>query len=434
MSRPSRPVRRLALGTAVALLLAACGGTSGPTPVPATTPGPRPSVTPGQSGGPTASPSGDEVYAAIEDQVVTIRGLDARDDVVPQTIGEPELVKLVTEGFERDNPAGYVESYDELLTHLGLLGPQDDLASLYVELLGSQVIGMYDPDTKAMYMVTRTGGIGPMQKITFAHEYTHALQDQNYDSEAFLAFELDQGDRSIARLSVLEGDAVLLMGLWAQGNLTPQELQAVVSESGDAESQAILDRMPAILREPLVFPYSAGLLFVQTAFMGNGGWAGVDRIYENPPASTEQILHPDKYTAGDAPVAITIADGVAAALGTGWSETLQDTLGEFQLSVWLRELSGDDGDATDAAAGWGGDRLALYDGPDGAWAVVVETAWDTEDDQAQFVNVAQTMLDKLGAGDAAADVLTRDGSTASVVIASDPTVLGRLANGLGLAG
>ena len=88
------------------------------------------------------------------------------------------------------------------------------------------------------------------------------------------------------------------------------------------------------------------------------------------PESTEQILHPEKYTAGEAPVAVTLPADLATRLGTGWTVPLQDTFGEFQLGIWLREAGVAGGDATAAAAGWGGDRLAVVEGPDGAWGVV----------------------------------------------------------------
>jgi hypothetical protein len=48
--------------------------------------------------------------------------------------------------------------------------------------------------------------------------------------------------------------------------------------------------MPAILKEPLMFPYTAGLGLTLRDFAG-GGFAAVDALYDNPPDSTEQVLH-----------------------------------------------------------------------------------------------------------------------------------------------
>ena len=91
-------------------------------------------------------------------------------------------------------------------------------------------------------------------------------------------------------------------------------------------------------------------------------------MFTKMPDSTEQILHPDKAT--EAPVAVTLPADLAASLGSGWTVPLQDTFGELQLGIWLREGGVPSAEATDAAAGWGGDRLAVIEGPDGAWAVV----------------------------------------------------------------
>ena len=74
--------------------------------------------------------------------------------------------------------------------------------------------------------------------------------------------------------------------------------------------------MPAILRETLLYPYTTGAFFVQAAQM-SGGWPAVDDFYDRMPESTEQILHPDKYAAGEAPVEVTLPKDLAKDLGNG---------------------------------------------------------------------------------------------------------------------
>jgi hypothetical protein len=427
---PRSTVRRAVVFLVAAALLGACGTTNTPTPLPITPPPTAGPATPTPL--PTASPDPETAMDQIEQEVVAIRELQPKAPVVRSVIDEPKLVELVTTGFNDDNPVEYVEAYGRLLQHLGLMAQGDDLQELYIELLGSQVIGMYDPDTKQLYVVVRDE-FGGLAKITFAHEYTHALQDQQFDLNAFSPVQLDQGDRMMALTAVPEGDATLLMTLWATQHMTPEELTEVATVSADPESLAILERMPAILREGLTFPYDAGVLFVSGAWQ-SGGWDAVNSLYAKPPASTEQVLHPEKYAAEEEPIPVPIGDGVAARLGDGWAERFQDTLGEFQMEIWIRDVGKVDGAvSTVAAAGWGGDRLALYEGPDDAWAVVVETAWDSQGDAREFVTDAgkiATTLDAIGS----ADVLQRDETHATVVVGSDDAVLGRLANALGLAG
>ena len=83
----------------------------------------------------------------------------------------------------------------------------------------------------------------------------------------------------------------------------------------DPEAQAQLERMPAILRETLLFPYQPGLIFVN-GIWARGGWEAIDRAYARLPDSTEQVLHPEKYEAREMPVEVELdAGALAKAMG-----------------------------------------------------------------------------------------------------------------------
>jgi hypothetical protein len=170
-----------------------------------------------------------------------------------------------------------------------------------------------------------------------------------------------------------------------------------------------------------MFPYDAGLSFVEGVYE-KGGWAAVDRLYAKPPNSTSQILHPELYTAGIGPVAVTLG-AVPATLGTGWKLTYQDTMGELQLRVWLGGEHPTDAQAKaadSAASSWAGDRIGLYEGPSGAWAVVLRTQWRSTSGRTAFVAAANQTLDGLSSPSA----VCGDAIHADIIIASDPTVLG----------
>lgn len=386
-SRPRLP-RRAALAAALLIVLAAACA-----PAPAATPTPSPvAPTPSPTPADTPVPDGDlaALFRQIEDQVLEMRGLPVKERLEPTILSEAEAREAIREHFEKDNPPAEVEISEEILRALNLLPADASLAELYIELLGSQVAGYYDPETQELVVVTREDRFGAMEKVTFAHEFTHALQDQNFDLEAITIDEWDQGDRSLARLAFIEGDATLLMTLWLTRHLAPEELRELLEV--DPEAQAILDAMPAILRETLLFPYVQGLVFVNRLW-AEGGWEWVDRAYGRLPDSTEQILHPEKWEAGEQPVEVVLdAALIAAGMGDGWSGPRTDTLGEFQLSIWLEENGLASLEAQDAAAGWGGDRLAYVRGPDGAWGLVLATAWDTEADAAEFVDAAHVAV------------------------------------------
>jgi hypothetical protein len=229
---------------------------------------------------------------------------------------------------------------------------------------------------------------------------------------------------------VYEGDATLLMLLWAQANLTPEEFAEVQSAGSDPEALEILARTPSILVDGLLFPYTAGQAFVLPIQL-SGGWDGVNALYDDLPRSTEQILHPAKYEAAEEPVAVTLPD-VAADLGAGWKEAIQDTFGEFQMRTWLREAGVRSADASDAAEGWGGDRLAVLNGPDDAWAMIMKTEWDTAADAGEFEVAAGTAVD--AAGGPAAVLPGEGGKVRWFVVASDDAALNAVTGALGLAG
>jgi hypothetical protein len=372
------------------------------------------------------------LYQTIEGQVVKIRELRPKSPVDPTIVDDAGIKKITADAFNRDNPPEVIAANQRMYTALGMLPPGASLHDLYVELLGSQVAGLYDPSDKHLYVVARTGRIGPAEKVTFSHEFTHALQDQNFDLGSLKLDEIGHGDQSLGRLSLVEGDATLVMTIWQQQNLTAAENAEMLAQSASDPSTAQLLGMPAILRESLLFPYIQGVGFVQAQFL-SGGWAAVNDVFGSPPASTEQILHPDKYASHEQPKATSLPADLAARLGSGWKSALEDTFGEFQLQVWLRQNTSIGAGAQNAAAaGWGGDRIEVLEGPDGAWGVVLRTSWDSPNDAVEFETAATPIVEGL-AGSAA--LLPGAGGTERwVVVASDDATLARLSNAAGLAG
>ena len=432
-ARPAgrRPRRRAgSIVAGLALLLAACGSTGSPPPSGA--PSLPASVPPPSSAAPTPIVDPATVYATIEQQVTGIRGLQPKAKVDPQILDDAGIKKLIGDSFSKDNPPEIVAANERILKGFGLLPADASLKDLFINLLGSQVAGLYNPGTKKLYVVSRSGGLGGAEKTTFAHEFTHALQDQNFNLGTLHLDEIGQGDRSTARLALVEGDATLSMTYWQLQNLSQAELGAMIAAAGSDPSTKVLLDMPPILRESLLFPYVQGLSFVQ-GLQASGGWQAVDEAFAKPPASTEQIIHPEKYASGEAPLAVTLPKDLATRLGAGWTVALDDTFGELQLGIWLRgNRAINAGAANDAAAGWGGDRIALVDGPGGAWGVVLRTAWDTDADAVAFEAAATALVAGLPSPGA---LLPGAGGTERwIVIGSDAATLNRLAGVLGLAG
>jgi hypothetical protein len=402
MAAPSLAPRRrlLTLVASLAMLAVACGPatpTARPSgtgiaisPVPAS---PTPST---PAGSPTPMPDPATVYRAIEAQVVEIRGLQQTRDVEPQLLDEAELKVRVEKSFSEDNPPALVAANERLLKGMGMLPADASLSGLYLELLTSQIAGFYSPEDDELYVVSRSGAIGVLERVTFSHEFTHALQDQHFDLEALDLAAVGQSDRSLGRLALVEGDATLAMSLWLEQHLTPAEKVALLRVSLDPAALAILAKMPPILRESLSFPYQSGVALVGQLYAG-GGWQAVNDAFSRPPASSEQVMHPEKYTANEAALVVDIPDDVATRMGAGWSVALEDTLGEFHLGVWLRGALDRVIPANEAAAGWGGDRVILLEGPNDAWAIGLVTEWDTPAEATEFADAAGEALGTLSA-------------------------------------
>ncbi len=399
----------------VAIVLIATGcGTPAPSPSVSAGPADTPSATgsttqaPASSSSPAASPDNpssdnpdpassaeiDAIYDAIEVQVADIRGLTATREVQRQIIDETQLRQSMTELFDEESPPGYVAATERLYKALDLIPADADLRDLALDLLSGGVAGFYRNDQNTLYIVSKTGLPGVNEQVTFAHEFGHALQDQHTSVFTDTEGILDQTDRILARQAIYEGDATLLMSYWAIANLDTQEMAELIALSQDPKTQELLARMPAILEETLLFPYTTGATYLTPAQV-QGGWPAVDAFYDRMPESTEQILHPEAYEARERPIVVDIADDLAEQLGAGWTVPLEDTLGEFQLGIWLRESDLTLPGATTAITGWGGDRLAVVEGPAGAWGVILQTTWDSPADAAEFADAAHTAVGSL---------------------------------------
>jgi hypothetical protein len=439
------PTRRRVRGLLLALTLvvAACGpanpsGSSAPSTSPSSgPPSASPSATgPGPSGSQAPNPSADAaVYDQINAQVRAIRGLDEKQKVTPQILSPEAMADLLKKQLQTESPPEQVAAYERLYHDLGVLPKDQTLNEVYLDLLTSQVAGLYVPTDKTLYVVSKAGGVGPLEKVLYAHEYTHALQDQNFDLVKFQPDSLsDQSDEQLARQALVEGDAYVTMTYWMQQHLTPAEMGVVLAQGGDQEAQDALKRIPPLVAAQILFAALNGTVWV-LGVQVQGGFGAVDAAFANPPVSTEQVLHPEKWASHEPPIEVKLPADLASRLGSGWKVGLEDTFGEHQLGVWISAsvpLGGLPDPPPPGAVGWGGDRRALLDGPNGSWAVVFKTEWDTPQDAVEFETaIAPRVAAAAGPG----QVLPGEGGAVRwLVIGSDDAVLGKVANVLGLAG
>jgi tetratricopeptide (TPR) repeat protein len=276
-----------------------------------------------------------------------------------------------------------IQASDAFLTLVDIIEPNDDLEQILNEMRGEQVLGFYDSEEEAFYLV-RSDRQTASDQMTIVHEYVHALQDQHVGLDDILDLpedELRNTDRQRAILALVEGDASLTMMHYAEQSVSAVDLLSALTDMGAADNEA-LEQTPDFVREISLFPYRDGLEFV--ADLHNvGGWEAVNEAYAALPQSTEQILHPEAYRRGDAPQDVALPD-LAEALGEPWRERETDVLGELGLRLMLIEFAGPTV-AAEAAEGWGGDRYRLLQqGEDGPLVLVMNTAWDDVDEADEF--------------------------------------------------
>jgi hypothetical protein len=325
----------------------------------------------------------------IQMEVMQIRGLTLKEPLIRDVLTAEQLQDRVMNEFFAEYTPEEAER-DVMVYHAwGLLDAEFDIVGLFKELYSEQVAGYYDTKTKEMYVVQGEGFFGN-ERITYAHEFTHVLQDQTYDLREGMQMNEEYCEENTeycaAVTALVEGDATMVQFTWFWRYATQAD-QAQVQESITEYESPVFDAAPGFIQEDLMFPYVNGMEFVQSLF-DRGGWDAVDAAYANPPVSTEQILHPDRYPS-DQPVPVDLPD-LQATLGEGWTELYTNVLGEWYTYLILTQNIDPEAQlapnvARTAAAGWGGDAYAAYLFEDTQQILVLHRwLWDTAQDSNEF--------------------------------------------------
>ena len=366
------------------------GGSTAAAPGPGTPTTRAPAGATPTSRAPAASPTTPAIRE-VQRAVAELRGLEFRRRV-PVTVERPDkLAKRLRRVLGDETDEAEVRRQGRAMELLGQLPRGTDLPKLLERLQAESVLGFYlpgkPPDKGGLY-VRSSRGLDPYARITLAHELTHAVTDQHYDLTQAdrLAAAGGHEDELAAYTGLVEGDASLLMQRYAAERLTPQELaDAALAIARD--STPMRDAAPAAVRETMLFPYQEGLQFVQALYQ-QGGWAAVDRAYRDPPTTTEQLLHPERYLGTrDRPQPVAVGD-LSARLGGGWRPAADTSFGEFNARLLLRGESGAAGAAA-AAEGWDGGRLRTFQRANGT-ALVIRTVWDSRAEAAEFCRAMTT--------------------------------------------
>lgn len=351
------------------------------TPTPTATITPTPTLS-----GPTEREF--EEINTIRVEVSDLRGLPGEYEnpifIVTKRQVRPVLENLYTSSGGTEQQ---VEDQKRQLVALGLIKPTYNLFDNILNNIADGIGGFFDPATDEIYVIgTRFGGI---EHFIFSHEYDHALVYQNFALEqaGIDPVCLDNEDACRAFTALVEGDATVLMLQWWVQYASPEDYRDILTY------QPAWYTLPEQFPPPFAeldanFPYDYGQIFVEYLF-DRGNWAEVNKAYDDPPVSTEQILHPAKYLSRERPVNL-VQPALESALGAGWRLLVDDTLGEWTTFLILgygadNVAQLDDQTAARAAAGWGGDSYQVYYHQDlDQTLLAAEWIWDTDADQIQF--------------------------------------------------
>jgi hypothetical protein len=381
------------------------------TPIPSATHTPKPqntitpsataSVTPETISQPTPlklSPAENEWLDTLQVQTASLRGLNFRQPLERSLLTPDTLQKQVSEAFLKEEMPAQILRSAQLLTSLGLLEPDFDLAGLYKTLASSPISHYYSPQDKKMYITIGSALDGP-QRLAYVREVSYGLLDQHFalQNKLFSPESCFQNtDRCLAQKALLEGDAARIAQAWFFTYSTPQDQKQIeaYAKSGPEVNSA---SVPAFIQAERRFPSHQGQVFIQ-ALLKRGGNSLVDDAFKNPPVSTEQILHPEKYP-DEQPLFVELPD-LSNTLGSGWKLTQQNSLGEWMVGQVLSAGQVQAGrlppeEERQAAAGWAGDTCQLYENTESQKALILWSVWDSPEESQAFFQALSRHIEGL---------------------------------------
>lgn len=376
----------IAFGILALAAITSCGGNDGPS-FPILTPFPAPLT---------------EKLHQIRDRVAELRGLPVNNEMTEGLVTSDELKAYYQAAFgtlDADEHAR-LQAEGAVLKMLGLIGPNDDLEKLYTDNFSGQILGLYSPEGKQMVLVGNpSADLSIKDELTLAHEYTHSMQDAKYNitelRQKFKSSDIEKKgytQYSDTVKCLIEGDAEFTEQQYADKYFGPDwrgKVKAEALASGRPETPSL----PPFLQHDASFDYNECPVFVKALF-DKGGWAAVDAAFGGPPATTEQVLQPEKYFSHEiannqAPADIEIP---------GWQRVNSSQFGEFDVYNWALTRTSDTQAAAIAAVGWGAGWATAYRDPNDSTRVLIRLSfsWDSRQDLAEFVAVFEQIVKSFG--------------------------------------
>lgn len=308
----------------------------------------------------------------------------------------------------------------------GVLPEGADLVSLGAGFLAVSASATYSPLDKQVLLVEKSS-----DDSLVTHEFVHALQDQHFDLMKLLAVRPYSFDRTEAIFAVIEGDAMNVQRRAEEGEAYGRRsLEDITRQESERFGQyrAQAGRLfPPLLIETFIFRYRDGARFVEVV-RRRGGERAVDELFLRPPASSEQVLHPEKYFQGEAPRDASLTE--AGFTRDGWRITSSTPIGEIGVRGLL--MAGvSEQEAQRASAGWGGDRAYLFEKQGHAPLFAWKTDWDAPEDAEEFFRAynelqrreGRVKVDQTSSPGGEAQAIWRESGRVTLILLSEESVL-----------
>jgi hypothetical protein len=339
-----------------------------------------------------------QLFADIDQDMAElsrISGLPVRHEVPSDMISRERINRYLNEKVKEEVKPEELRVEQTVLVKFGLVPPEFDMVKTTVDLLTEQAAAFYDFKAKKLFVSDWASS--SMQQAALVHELAHALADQSFHLERFIKSAGKSDDGSLARMAVMEGQASWLMaevmarraGQSLANSPALVDQMSHASEAGDSQFPEFA-KAPLYIRESLLFPYTAGMLFQHAVFVKLDRQAFTE-VFRRPPLSSQQILHPQKYFDRVAPTAPAPPPLPA---GNGFKKTAEGTVGELDFSVLLRQYAGK-AEAGEVAPHWRGGVYQLWERKNDKRAVLAFSAeWDGEPVAGRFFDLYRKALER----------------------------------------
>lgn len=286
-----------------------------------------------------------------------------------------------------------IRAEELVLRKFGLAPAGFDLKQTTIDLLTEQAAAFYDHRKKKMVFVEGATGMG--QSAVLGHELSHALADQHFPLGRFIDAPNKTDDGQTARMAVVEGQAMWLMielplrAMNMSLRTNPAPLEMAMRMTTAQGMFPVFEKVPLYIRETLLFPYREGALFQQKV-VEKMGTEGFRAVLKDPPVSTQQVIHPERYFEKVMPTSPPLPP---FERGKGWKRLTDGNLGELDLRLLLEQYAHDAEAARALAARLRGAQYDLWEDRAKSAAVLRWSAeWDSEEAAASFLAMYRQVM------------------------------------------